>query len=184
MSFLPSQPDANLVTVFRRFPELARPLHGFAEALMRGPSPFSPGERELIAAFVSTLNGCDYCRGAHLETARHLGVEPEVVDACVADLEASPVREAIKPVLRYCRKLNDAPGSVERADADAVYAAGWDEEALCHAAGVVGFFNLMNRWVEGLGLPAQPQLMQVAGRMLSEKGYTALSDLLPRERGG
>lgn len=34
-------------------------LH-FTEGVMRGPSPLSPGQRELIAAFTSNLNHCPF----------------------------------------------------------------------------------------------------------------------------
>jgi alkylhydroperoxidase family enzyme len=39
-------------------PETAKPLNELAEVLLRGPSPLAPGERELIAAYVSARNGC------------------------------------------------------------------------------------------------------------------------------
>jgi len=51
MTFLPSLPDnAKLLDVFRAHPETAHPLLDYHEALMRGPSPLSIAERELIAA--------------------------------------------------------------------------------------------------------------------------------------
>lgn len=39
-------------------PQTAKPLNELAEALLRGPSPLARGERELIAAYVSSLNHC------------------------------------------------------------------------------------------------------------------------------
>jgi alkylhydroperoxidase family enzyme len=39
-------------------PDRAKHLAGFMEALMRGPSPLSAGQRELIAAWTSARNGC------------------------------------------------------------------------------------------------------------------------------
>lgn len=33
-------------------------LASFTQAVMRGPSPLSPGQRELIAAFTSSRNQC------------------------------------------------------------------------------------------------------------------------------
>ena len=178
MSYLPSREDASLIDVFRTWPALARPIHQFGETLMREDSPFEPGERELIAAFVSTLNGCEYCHGAHSRAAAHFGLDPELVDQCVEDIESSDVAEKLKPVLHYCRKLNDRPGEIQREDAKAVFDAGWNETALCHAALVCGFFNLMNRWVEGLGIEADPKIMDMAGKMLHEKGYNGISELL------
>jgi hypothetical protein len=42
-------------------PELfGRPFSNELDRVMRGPSPWSAGERELIAAFTSLLNQCPY----------------------------------------------------------------------------------------------------------------------------
>ena len=63
------------------------PLEHFTHDLMRGDSPFSVAERELIAAYVSGLNACDFCFGAHVAGAKAFGIEPELV-AKVARLNA------------------------------------------------------------------------------------------------
>jgi alkylhydroperoxidase family enzyme len=42
-------------------PETGRPLSELAEILLRGPSTLTRGEQELIGAYVSTLNECQYC---------------------------------------------------------------------------------------------------------------------------
>jgi len=58
MPFLPSLPKgASLLSVFKSFPQPSKPLIEFHEVLLRGPSPFTEGERELIAAYVLGLNG-------------------------------------------------------------------------------------------------------------------------------
>ena len=46
-------------------PETAGPLRELAEVLLRGPHPLTPGERELIAAYVSGLNECRFCCASH-----------------------------------------------------------------------------------------------------------------------
>ena len=51
--------------LFEYRPETARPLQQLAEVLLRGPSTLAPGERELIAARVSTLNQCRFCAWSH-----------------------------------------------------------------------------------------------------------------------
>lgn len=182
MSFLPSMPNALLLDVFRAYTELAAPLHDFAEVLMRGPSPFSPGERELIAAYVSSLNACDYCRSSHTAVAERFGVPAGVVDELVKNIDAAPVPDRLKPVLHYVRKLNYVPDQVSRADADAVYAAGWDETALCHAVLVCAHFNLMNRWVDGLGIEADPAMIRMAGEHLHKKGYRGVLQALGKRQ--
>lgn len=44
--------------LFAYKPEATRHLEHFTQAVMRGPSPLSPGLRELIAAFTSSRNRC------------------------------------------------------------------------------------------------------------------------------
>ena len=131
MSFLPSIPNASLLDVLKAYSELVTPLHEFAEALMRGPSPFSPGQRELIAAHVSSLNGCDYRRSSHSAVAERFGVPGgRGRRSRQKGVDPAPVPDRLKLVLHYVRKLNDAPDQMSQADADAVYAAGCDETAL------------------------------------------------------
>jgi len=70
MSYLRSiPPGAGLLEIFQAFPEAARPLLEYHEVLLRGDSPLSSAERELIAAYVSGLNNCNYCRAVHSQAA-------------------------------------------------------------------------------------------------------------------
>jgi hypothetical protein len=41
-------------------PDRTEPLAEFTHGVMRGPSPLSPGQRELIAAFTSRRNACPF----------------------------------------------------------------------------------------------------------------------------
>ncbi|TDV41083.1 carboxymuconolactone decarboxylase family protein [Actinophytocola oryzae] len=179
MAHLPSLPDnAVLMDVFRRYPETSRPLLDYHEVVMRGPSPFSVAERELIAAYVSGLNACGYCHGVHTVTAEACGIEAGAVPAALADLDTAPVPEKLRPVLRYAAKLTRAPASVSRADADEVLAAGWDEDALHSAVMVCALFNFMNRMVEGHGIKGDPDYFATSGHRLREVGYAGLNRLL------
>lgn len=180
MSFLPSKPKASLLDLFKAHPDLAKPLQEFTEAVMRGPSPFSERERELIAAYVSSLNGCECCRSAHTAVAERLGMPASMLDELLTDIDFADIPEKLKPVMRYVRKLNEAPSKVQRADAEAVLEAGWSETALVHAALICGHFNLMNRWVEGLGIAADPRAVRMAAQRLHKEGYRSTLNRLAR----
>jgi uncharacterized peroxidase-related enzyme len=170
--------DAVLMDVFRIYPETSRPLLDYHEVVMRGPSPFTPGERELIAAYVSGVNACGYCHGVHTVTAEACGIAAGAAPAAVADLDTAPIDEKMRPVLRYVGKLTREPSSVTRADADAVLAAGWDESALHSAIMVCALFNFMNRMVEGHGIRAGADYFATSGKRLEELGYAGLGRLL------
>lgn len=178
MSFLRSMPAASLVDIFKAYPELAKPIHEFAEVLMRGPSPFSEQEREMIAAYVSSLNGCDYCRASHLGVAMRFGLPEKVFDKLLDDSDRADIPEKFKPIIQYVRKLNETPDQINQSDIEQIYEAGWDDTALIHAALVCGFFNLMNRWVDGVGIEVKPAVVQKAADMLHKKGYAAIQEML------
>ncbi|WP_328450707.1 MULTISPECIES: carboxymuconolactone decarboxylase family protein [unclassified Amycolatopsis] len=179
MSYLKSLPaETTLLQVFRSYPDPARHLLAFHETLLRGDSPFSPGEREMIAAYVSGLNACDYCHGIHTVTAEAFGIPEGVLTAAVADLASSPVDDKLKPVLAYVGKLTRTPSRMTDADAEAVFAAGWDEQALHDAVLVCALFNFMNRMVEGLGIKADAAYATESGERLAEGGYAGLAGML------
>jgi uncharacterized peroxidase-related enzyme len=179
MTYLPSLPDnAVLLDVFRAYPQTSGPLLEYHQALLRGPSPLSVAERELIAAYVSGLNACHYCHGVHTATARAFGIPEGTLAALLDDVGTAPVAEPMKPLLRYAGKLTLTPAKMTPADAQAVLAAGWPEQALRDAVAVCGPFNLMNRLVEGLGIAAGEDYFQVSARRLAETGYLGLRDLL------
>jgi uncharacterized peroxidase-related enzyme len=175
MVYLRSLPDrAVLRDVFAAFPHTSRPLLDYHQALLRGPSPFSVAERELIAAYVSGLNACAYCHGVHTATAQAFGVDEQLVASLLDDVDAAPVDQRMKPVLRYVRKLTQTPSRMSPKDAEAVLAAGWDEHALHDAVSVCALFNLMNRLVEGLGIHADAGYFGLAAERLATQGYRGL----------
>ncbi|MEX2497027.1 MAG: peroxidase-related enzyme [Woeseia sp.] len=179
--YLPSLgAGASLLDVFRSFPESSKPLIEYHEVLLRGASPFNEAQRELIAAYVSGLNHCNYCHGVHTATAERLGIEEGLVSKLLEHFDTAEVTDEMKPVLRYARKLTEQPGSIGQADADAVLAAGWDESAIFHTVAVTALFNFMNRLVEGLGIEFNPAYAREASQRLAEKGYLPLLNMLER----
>ncbi len=153
MALFPSLPDnPHLADVYRKFPKQLRPLLNYHDVLLRGESPLSVAERELIAAFVSGLNACNFCFGAHKIYAKAFGIDENLIDTLVNDFDAAPVDEKLRPILAYVAKLKDLPARLTSKYADAVYAAGWSEEALFDAIQVAALFNYMNRIIEGTGV--------------------------------
>jgi len=180
MAFIPDFPtNATLIDVFRAFPTTSKPLLQYHEALMRGPSPLSEAERELIAAYVSGLNACNYCHGVHTATAAAYGVPESTLAALLDDVATAPVDDKLKPILAYVRKLTLTPARMTEADATAVYAASWSPQALHDAASVCGVFNLMNRLVDGLGLKGDaPYFSSAAKRLRGAGGYGGIVERL------
>jgi hypothetical protein len=53
-------PVPQIMHLFDYKAEFTEHLARFTQGVMRGPSPLSPGERELIAAFTSRANACEF----------------------------------------------------------------------------------------------------------------------------
>jgi hypothetical protein len=53
-------PVPQIMHLFAYKPERTEFLSRFTHGVMRGPSPLSPGQRELIAAFTSKRNECPF----------------------------------------------------------------------------------------------------------------------------
>lgn len=159
MSIFPSlSDDPQLTEVLQRFPYTVPPLLEYHDRLLRDYSPLTVAERETIAAYVSGLNACDFCHGAHSIAAEAHGVDPELLEAMMADIDTAPIDEKLKAILAYVRKLTLDPSRMTSEDARKVYEAGWDEQALYDAICVCALFNFMNRIVMGSGVFSDPRL--------------------------
>src|SRR3954451_3114546 len=88
------------------YPETEKHLNGLADALLRGPSSLTPGEREMIAAYVSSENECHFCRHLHASTARHLlGPAGGIVDLVLSKGPQAEVSEKLQALLEIARKV-------------------------------------------------------------------------------
>lgn len=174
MPLLPSLPaDALVSHVYELNPESFGHWIHVEEAIMRGPSAFTPGERELMAAYVSRLNSCTYCASSHSEAAIILGVEPQILEGLMDDVDTAGIDKKLKPVFKFLKKLTLTPFKMIQADADAVLSEGWDERALHDVIMVCCCFSFMNRLADGHGLPSDPALFKSRATRHAREGYLA-----------
>lgn len=163
--------NASLQDLRRTYSGLFDLMRPYAQQLMRGPSPLSEGERELIAAYTSGLNSCRYCHGVHSRVACQFGIDEGLFEALLTNLDEAPVERRLKPLLIFARKLTEAPSRLIAEDSAAVYEAGWSEEALVHTVAVCAYFNQMNRLVEGAGIVGEGTGYEAAAGQLATNGY-------------
>jgi hypothetical protein len=109
--------------------------------------------------------------------AELLGIKRELVDSQL-DVDAAGIDAKMRPVLNYARKLTQQPSSLTQADADAIFAAGWEETALYYTVAVTALFNLMNRLVEGMGIKLDPSYVKPASERIAKRGYLPLIDMI------
>jgi len=169
--------------VFARYPEIYGFWTRMGQALMNGPSPLSPGEREMIQAYVAGLNKCRFSYAGHRAAAEQWGIAGDTIDRLVDDPDAAPIEEKFRPLLSFVRKLTLTPSEMTQSDADAVFRAGWDEKALHDTIAVTARMNFMNRLVEGYGFtPMDPARVRENAARRRKHGYVDMYPGLPEKR--
>jgi uncharacterized peroxidase-related enzyme len=176
MPFFKSLPDdAGPPSVLTKYPDIYRLWSQMSDALMNGSSPLTQGERELILAYAAGVAGCQFVYVAHSEVAYAWGIARGALDQLLADPETAPIEARLKPLLAFVRKLALTPGAMSQSDADAVFAAGWDERALHDAIAVTARAAFMQRLVEGHGFtPMSREHAAQRARQRVEHGYVNL----------
>ncbi len=163
-------PDAARLTFYR--PEF---YGSYAKALtqqaMRGPSSWSVAERELMAAYISSVNDCPFCVGAHTATATQSSGNEAMVTAALADLEAAPLGEGLRATLRMLGTLT-REGHLSADAMRAVLDTGVSRQQIEDALAVCYAFNVTNRLANAFGFEVMsPEGFQAGARYLLRRGY-------------
>ena len=149
-------------------PEVTSHLASFTEGLMRSPAPISGGLRELIAAYTSWTNDCQFCWRSHAAVAAEMLGSEELVRSVLNDLESSPLPESEKALMRFARKMTKDLPEMKEEDVAQLRDLGWNDEAIYYTILVVSLFNFYNRWIHDVWRPPRlrrsaPAAWQAAG---------------------
>jgi uncharacterized peroxidase-related enzyme len=143
----------------------------FTHEAMRGPSAWSVGDRELMAAYVSKVNGSAFCIGAHTATASQAYQDGAKVQAVLTDLESAPVGEPLRATLRMLGKLT-AEGEVSADDMREVLSAGVSPQQIEDALAVCVAFNTTDRLADAFGFEVlSPEGFEAGAQYLLKRGY-------------
>jgi uncharacterized peroxidase-related enzyme len=155
-------------------PETARPLNELAEVLLRDDNSLSRGERELIAAHVSKLNGCHFCHTSHATfAALQLEGGWDTVDAVVADPDRAPVSDKLRALLRVAGAVQASGSAVTPGLVAGARRAGATDVDIHDTVLIAAAFCMFNRYVDGLATwaPREREDYAESGRMIVERGY-------------
>jgi uncharacterized peroxidase-related enzyme len=161
----------DILHLFRFKTRMTDPLVRLTDEVMRGPSPLSPGLRELIGAYVSKKNRYSFCSLAHAAAAGEY-MERDLVDEVLCDLDGSRLDPAHKELLRFVGKVVEDRAGITASDVEPVKAAGFSEEAIYDAITVASLFCFYNTWNAGAGVQdMNPAGYAYSGEVLKKRGY-------------
>ena len=156
-------------------PETARPMRELAHILLHEPNSLTPGERELIATYVSSRNSTYFCAASHgAAAASHLG-DSAIVEAVKADFQTAPVSAKLKALLTIAGKVQQDGKLVTSADIDAARREGASEMEIHDTVLIAAAFSMYNRYVDGLATwqPENVEMYAQMGKRLATEGYRA-----------
>ncbi len=156
-------------------PETAKPLNELVDVLLRGPHTLTPGERELIATFVSSENDCRYCQNIHGAVAAHHLNNGTLVVSVKTDFEHAAVSEKLKALLVIAGKTAKGGKHVTAADVARARDRGATDLEIHDTVLIAAVFCMCNRYVDGLATwaPDDPAFYRQRAALVAANGYAA-----------
>jgi uncharacterized peroxidase-related enzyme len=153
--------------------DTALPIRELTQLLLRGESTLSQGERELIAALVSSRNNTNFCNAAHTKAADLLLGETDTARAVKADIETASVSEKMKALLQIAALTQQSGRAVTPQAIARAHEAGATDREIHDTVLIAALFCLYNKYVDGLATvaPTDPHYYEVLGDRIVNRGY-------------
>jgi uncharacterized peroxidase-related enzyme len=159
-------------------PETAKPLNELVEVLLHAPNALTPGERELIATYVSYLNDCYFCQTVHgAIAAAHLNDDEQLVKRVKADFQHADISDKLKALLVIAGKVQKGGKLVTSGDVDEARKYGATDIEIHDTVLIAAAFCMYNRYVDGLATwqPQEEELYRERGKKTAREGYVTMS---------
>lgn len=121
-----------------------KPMSKVTQEAMRGPSTWSVGDRELMAASIARTNQCEFCTKAHSAVAQRAYGDAKSVSAVLSNPEVANLSEPLRATLLMLGKLT-REHTLSDNDMRAVLAAGASRQQIEDALAVCFSFNVIGR---------------------------------------
>lgn len=159
--------------------ETGRPLSSLVEVLLRDTNTLSRSDRELVAAYVSSMNDCQFCVRTHTEmSALQSESDPDdaraVVQKVLADLDSAPVSPKLKSLLAIAGAVQESGHAVTAEMVDRAREHGATDTEIHDVVLIGAAFCMFNRYCDGLAAvtPDDPAAYAQFAGMIIRDGYS------------
>jgi uncharacterized peroxidase-related enzyme len=159
-------------------PATALPMNMLVDLLLHEPGTLSPGERELIATYVSKQNDCRYCHTIHgAIAAAHLHGDEALVESVKRDIAEAAISPKLKALLVIAGQVQRGGKCVTADDVANARSKGATDDEIHDTVLIAAAFCMFNRYVDGLGTWAPDDMAwyRERGRNVASIGYVAAS---------
>jgi uncharacterized peroxidase-related enzyme len=169
-------------------PDIYSRLASLADLLLHQSHPessLSLGERELIAACISSLNNCAYCQAAHGSVAAAHLHDAQLVENVKSDFESSEISLKMKALLRIAGMVQKSGREVSSEAVESAKKEGASDMDVHDTVLIAAAFCMFNRYVDGLvtEMPGDMVAFKSRGDVIAEKGYAAIVPVGPKVDG-
>ena len=158
-------------------PETAKPLNELAEILLRDDNnTLSRGERELIGAYVSSLNQCFFCQNVHGAMAQYyLNRDDRFIDAVRFNFLQTDISEKMKALLMIAAAVQKGGKEVTPLLISKAKVTGASDKEIHDTVLIAAAFCMFNRYVDGLATWATTDrdIYIQRAKMRAEEGYVS-----------
>jgi len=156
-------------------PETSKPLNELAEILLRDDNnTLTRGERELIGAYVSSLNDCFFCQNVHGAMAQYyMQCDMQFIDDIKKDFHSTQLSEKMKSLLSIAASVQESGRKVGASQIEDAKKAGATDKEIHDTVLIAAAFCMFNRYVDGLATwaPAERQVYIDRAAQRAEEGY-------------
>lgn len=134
----------------------------------------SRGDRELIAAVVSTRNDCTFCSMSHAASAAaQLEGGRDLVDDARRDPKSAPISPKMRALLAVAEQVQRGGREVTDGAVAAARAEGASDVDVHDTVLIAAAFCMFNRYVDGLAAmtPTEPGAYDMMTQVILEHGY-------------
>ena len=156
-------------------PETAQAIADLTNTLLHAPNSLTQGERELIAAYVSSLNECTFCHDSHAAIAScHFGNDEQFIESVVRDPANATISDKLKALLNIAARVQRSGVLVRPLDVERARQHGATDVEIHDTVLIAAAFCMFNRYVDGLnaGVPSDAKSRQERARLVAEHGYS------------
>ncbi|MGL4631958.1 MAG: carboxymuconolactone decarboxylase family protein [Leadbetterella sp.] len=153
--------------------DTAGPIRELTQILLRGDSTLSEGERELIAALVSSKNQCIFCTNAHTAAADILLGETHTCEKVKNDYESAPISEKMKALLSIAESTQQNGKKVTDSKVQRAKKEGATDREIHDTVLIAALFCLYNKYVDGMQsvTPTEATFYEKLGERITTHGY-------------
>ena len=115
--------------------------------------------QETISSYVSILNCCEYSFDNHWSNAKYLIDDEKKSSEIEFAMKSNKLYDVFSgkelALLNYAKKLTLSPNLIKKSDFKNLKDIGLEDDEILEANQIIGYFNYVNRTINGLGVTTE-----------------------------